>query len=172
MRKKKISWRLAMMKSLFACGVFIWRDVPQALKAVKQMSCKSQSNMPKSQKFLGVVSALWGLVAIALGAYIHHGTNLTDPAMASLETALLYNLVFAAITFLMVDKLAAKSLWFILSAWMFLVGSFIFCASLYSKYLLDLEALGSFAPWGGIIIMLGWLMASVGFLAARYRTAD
>jgi len=128
--------------------------------------------MPKSDKILGVLSALWGFAAVALGAYIHHGTNLTDKAMTSLETALLYNLVFAVLSFVMATKHVIQSRWMKLSAWLFLVGSFIFSASLYTRYLFNLDTFASLAPWGGVMIMLGWLAAAAASLTAQNKKAD
>ena len=111
--------------------------------------------------WLIVAAGLLGFSAIALGAYGDHGLRGTidESAMHSFETALRYQL-FHAITLLALGFGSAASLhnrlrW---AGTVMLIGTLIFCGSIYASVMLGMPSITMLTPFGGITLMASWLI--------------
>lgn len=120
--------------------------------------------MDKELRLLVTLSALSGLIAVAMGAFGAHGLRATATAvdLEAFKTGAFYNLTHA------IAALAAASLaihgqkWATKSAWLFLGGSLLFCGSLYFLGVTGSRALVIVTPIGGTLFMGGWLVLAAG----------
>jgi uncharacterized membrane protein YgdD (TMEM256/DUF423 family) len=101
------------------------------------------------------LAALWGLMAVAAGAFGAHGV--ADPkAKEWLRTGAEYQLVHALAVF------ACFSLWRTgagaagWAAWLFLIGAALFAGSLYLMALTPQRWMALATPLGGLFLLAGW----------------
>ena len=103
------------------------------------------------------LSAAFGFLAVALGAFGAHGSKNTltqNDTLAIWQTAALYHLVHSAVM-LAVASREKLSVW----AWrLFAAGITIFSGSLYALALSNVKILGAITPIGGVCLLGGWLM--------------
>jgi uncharacterized membrane protein YgdD (TMEM256/DUF423 family) len=111
----------------------------------------------------GVIAALLGLTAVALGAIAAHTVAEAQAAQA-LERASLYQLIHA-LALLYATGLPGKAA--LLARGLLLIGIVLFCGSIELKYLFSLTQATVVAPTGGVALMLGWLMLGVSALTRR-----
>ena len=107
------------------------------------------------------ISAILGLLAVALGAFGAHGLKevlARNGAAEIWRTAALYHLVHAAVLLLVASR-EPLSKW----AWrLFFAGVLIFSGSLYALAISDVKVLGAITPIGGLCLLGGWLALAVG----------
>lgn len=107
---------------------------------------------------LAACGALLAGMAVALAAYAGHGVD--GDARAALQTAAVYafghGLALAALARGERDGLAKLGLFALL------LGTLLFAGALVSRHLLDGPSM--FAPWGGGLTMLGWLLYALAAL--------
>jgi uncharacterized membrane protein YgdD (TMEM256/DUF423 family) len=105
------------------------------------------------------VGALWGFLAVALGAFGAHGLPRDTSAQALdwWKTAALYQLVHA-LALILVGALARGGLAPAAPGWAFLVGNAIFSGTLYAMTLGAPRWLGAVTPLGGLGMLAGWLL--------------
>jgi uncharacterized membrane protein YgdD (TMEM256/DUF423 family) len=122
------------------------------------------------------IGAIWGFLAIAMGAFGAHGLQerfhslgelpnglAAERLQANFQTAAQYHM-YCAMAILAVGLLAATgrtgtSLQ--LAGWLFLLGSVVFSGSLYILSTTGLKWLGAITPIGGVAMMAGWLALAV-----------
>jgi uncharacterized membrane protein YgdD (TMEM256/DUF423 family) len=101
-----------------------------------------------------------GFFAIALGAFGAHAlkNNLTEQQQEIYRTAAHYQIVHAL-------ALLALGLWcnqqnqkMAVAGWSWIIGSLLFSGSLYALAVSDIKILGAITPFGGILLMLGWIV--------------
>ena len=123
------------------------------------------------------LGAFLGFIAVAFGAFAEHGLreNVSDEHFRFLMTAVRYNQVHAVViaalglALLHDSRLSAMSA-FKWSGILFLVGTVLFSFSIYLSVWLDIPALLSATPVGGITIMAAWLLlAFASLIAVRNR---
>ena len=111
------------------------------------------------------VAGLSGFLAVVLGAVGAHAlkARADETTMALYHTANSYHF-YHTLALFGVGVLAQTrgSLWLKLSAGCFVVGMLLFCGSLYLLALTGLHAM--LAPFGGVLLMLGWLLLGIGAL--------
>lgn len=120
--------------------------------------------MDKELRLLVTLSALAGLIAVAMGAFGAHGLQATATAvdLEAFKTGALYNLTHA------IAALAAASLaihgqkWATKSAWLFLGGVVLFSGSLYFLGLTGSRSLVIITPIGGTLFLGGWGVLAAG----------
>ena len=96
------------------------------------------------------ISAAFGFLAVALGAFGAHGLKNT---LATWQTAALYHLVHAAVMLAIASR-ETLHIW----AWrLFAIGVVIFSGSLYALALSNVKVLGAITPVGGVCLLAGWL---------------
>ena len=102
------------------------------------------------------ISAAFGFLAVALGAFGAHGLKETltrNDTLAIWQTAALYHLVHAAVMLALASREPLR-VW----AWrLFASGVVIFSGSLYTLALSNVKVLGAITPLGGVCLLCGWL---------------
>jgi uncharacterized membrane protein YgdD (TMEM256/DUF423 family) len=130
------------------------------------------------------VAAIWGFLAVTMGAFGAHGLKerfqtiseqpgslAAERLEANFHTAAQYHM-YCALALLAVGVIAAAgrgSTALELAGWSFLSGSLIFSGSLYILAATGLKWLGAVTPIGGLVMMLGWLalVAAAGSVARQ-----
>jgi uncharacterized membrane protein YgdD (TMEM256/DUF423 family) len=111
------------------------------------------------------VSLLVATIGGALGS--HALTSLDARALASFETAVqfqfFHGLALIALPLVGLRGIGGRWLW--ASAWLIAAGTLLFCGSIYAKTFGAPAGIVGVAPYGGVSIMLGWLL----FAAAVWR---
>lgn len=106
------------------------------------------------------VSAVMGLLAVALGAFGAHGLEkilVQNNRVDTWETAVFYHFIHAVMLYLLAASPSfRKGAW-----WGFLIGILIFSGTLYALCLTNLRWLGAITPVGGVSFMAGWLLLAV-----------
>lgn len=101
------------------------------------------------------LSALMGLLAVALGAFGAHGLKhllLQNGTAAIWEKAVFYHFIHAVMLFVLAERKPFPSVpW-----WSFFIGIFFFSGSLYLLALTNVLWLGAITPVGGLSFLLGW----------------
>ena len=107
------------------------------------------------------ISAVFGFLAVALGAFGAHGLKevLTrHGTLATYETAAHYHLLHAVVM-LWVSTRVPLPVW----SWRcFCAGIVIFSGSLYALALTGVKVLGAVTPIGGLFLLAGWLALALG----------
>ncbi len=108
-----------------------------------------------SQTFAARLSALMGLLAVALGAFGAHGmkTILVQYGTTAIwEKAAFYHFIHAVMLFVLAERKPFQAgPW-----WCFLVGIFFFSGSLYLLAATNVLWLGAITPVGGMSFLIGW----------------
>ncbi len=92
-----------------------------------------------------------GVIVSALGAHA-----VPDPALVKLvETASEYQLIHAAVLLWLAPSPRRGLSW---ARWLFLVGTLLFCGTLYLKAFAIWPGAVAVAPWGGTSFILGWVV--------------
>jgi len=101
------------------------------------------------------LSALMGLLAVALGAFGAHGlkTLLAQNGTAAIwEKAAFYHFIHAVMLFVLAERKPFQAgPW-----WCFLIGIFFFSGSLYLLAATNVLWLGAITPIGGVSFLVGW----------------
>ena len=112
-------------------------------------------------RLLWILLSLFGLAAVALGAYGSHAAAFADAhAQAVFETGLRYHfahlpgLGLAALAGSFAPDAARRAG---IAGGLFLAGILFFCGSLYLKALDLADITLPLAPTGGVLLMVGWL---------------
>lgn len=117
-----------------------------------------------------VLAGLNGAAFVALGAYGAHGLGDAPQAQRWFDIALRYHgwhaAALLAIALWMPAGIAARRLRGVALA-SFLIGTILFCGSLYRMALTDLPLFAGAAPIGGSSFILGWLALAVAGLFRR-----
>lgn len=100
------------------------------------------------------------LIATAAGAVGSHALPLADEqALRSFETAVLFQffhgLGVVAITLVGLEGRAGRVR--AAAAWLMLVGTLLFCGSIYARTLGAAPGIVGVAPYGGVAFMIGWI---------------
>ncbi len=110
------------------------------------------------------IGGLLGLVAVAFAAYADHGLkdSLSVEHFASLQTALRYNLVNAVLIISLRLVTAPGTRWsdsklVRTAGWLFVVGTVLFCFSIYLARAFDVIGLLILTPFGGILQIAAWI---------------
>ena len=102
-------------------------------------------------------AALQGLLAVALGAYAAHGLRAPAVDLERFRTGVDYQM-WHALALLAAATLRASRPHILLdvSAGLFLVGSALFCGSMYAIALTGKPLAPMLAPAGGLSLLAGW----------------
>jgi uncharacterized membrane protein YgdD (TMEM256/DUF423 family) len=112
------------------------------------------------------VGAVWGFLAVAMGAFGAHGLKDRLTALgqaASFQTAAQYHM-YSALSLLAVGLLimvGRSGTAATVAGWAFLVGSLLFSGSLYLLAVTGLKWLGAITPLGGVAMLVGWAALAV-----------
>jgi len=115
-----------------------------------------------------VIGAVFGLLAVALGAFATHGLEAAGDVHAAelVETAARYQithaiaLVLCGLLGLLAGPETPAARWAGRAALLFLIGIILFCGALYGLALAGLPVAIA-APFGGTSFMVGWALLAV-----------
>ena len=106
------------------------------------------------------VAALFGFLAVALGAFGAHGLSkllARNETTVIWEKAVFYHFIHAVMLFVLGGRSPlSKGPWFA-----FLCGIVLFSGSLYVLAVTNLRWLGAITPFGGVSFLVGWLWLAV-----------
>jgi uncharacterized membrane protein YgdD (TMEM256/DUF423 family) len=122
--------------------------------------------MQGGQRIWGAVAGCSGFTAIVMGAVGAHAVADAHTA-ALVETASLYELIHAAVI-LWLGGTSGK--YMALARWLFLIGTVLFCGTLYLKAMTGWDAVVRLAPFGGVSFMLGWLVIALQYCISKEST--
>jgi uncharacterized membrane protein YgdD (TMEM256/DUF423 family) len=122
------------------------------------------------------VGAIWGFLAVSMGAFGAHGLQdrfrslgeqpgglPAERLQANFQTGSQYHM-YCALALLVVGVLAAAGRGggaLSAAGWSLLLGSAIFSGSLYALGVTGLRWLGAITPIGGVAMLAGWLALAV-----------
>jgi uncharacterized membrane protein YgdD (TMEM256/DUF423 family) len=122
------------------------------------------------------VGAIWGFLAVAIGAFGAHGLKdrfkslgdqfgplATERPEGIFQTATHYH-AYCALAILAVGLLAATGRGgtaLPVAGWSLLLGSVIFSGSLYVLAATGIKWLGAITPIGGLFMLVGWLALAI-----------
>jgi uncharacterized membrane protein YgdD (TMEM256/DUF423 family) len=114
--------------------------------------------------------ALFGLLAVVLGAFGAHGleAQVAPQLLVVWATASDY-LALHALALLALGSLSERrpdSRLLAASAWCLILGTLIFSGSLYARVLTDVRAWGAVTPFGGALLIAGWSVLAFGLWRA------
>jgi uncharacterized membrane protein YgdD (TMEM256/DUF423 family) len=118
------------------------------------------------------VGAIWGFLAVAMGAFGAHGLKdrLTELGqVANFQTAAHYHM-YCALAVLAVGAVVLSgrpSAAATVSGWALLGGSLIFSGTLYAMGVSGARWLGAITPIGGLFMLVGWAALAVAAGAPR-----
>ena len=107
------------------------------------------------------IGAISGCIVILLGAFGAHGLkDILDPYGKSIfEKAILYQMFHTlGILILGVIDNIVPEIQLQLAGWAFLIGTIIFCGSLYLIAVTGMKSLGMITPIGGCFFIAGWII--------------
>lgn len=112
------------------------------------------------------IGAVWGFLAVAMGAFGAHGLKPRIEAMdqlANFQTAAQYHMyiALAMVAVGLLQAMGRSGAALSVAGWGFLIGSLIFSGSLYAMSLTGLKWLGAITPIGGTVILAGWVALAV-----------
>ena len=115
-----------------------------------------------------VFGAFLGFFSVSFGAFSEHALrpNITEEHFRFLMTAIRYNQVNAVIisalglSILSSEKIA-KAVLIIRSAYLFIIGTFLFSFSIYASVGFDIPQLTYATPVGGTLLMVAWILLLV-----------
>jgi uncharacterized membrane protein YgdD (TMEM256/DUF423 family) len=111
------------------------------------------------------LSLLVATIGGAIGSHVL--TSLDATALHNFETAVQFQF-FHGLALLVLPLVALRGIggrWLWLAAWLIAAGTLLFSGSIYAKTLGAPPGIVSLAPYGGVGIMLGWLV----FAASVWR---
>jgi len=124
-------------------------------------------------KAFNKTAAILGAFSVVLGAFAAHTLkqHLSDNELSIFETAVRYQFyhVFALLAVGILFQSYSSS-WMLWSGRLFIVGTLLFCGSLYAlTYFLangneSMKWLGAVTPFGGLCFIAGWVCMAVGIL--------
>jgi uncharacterized membrane protein YgdD (TMEM256/DUF423 family) len=111
------------------------------------------------------LGAVYGLLAVSLGAFGAHGlrARVTPDYLAIWNTGAhylaLHALVLLAVGSLSLQRPHRRLL--ALAGWCFILGALVFSGSLFVLVLSGVRAWGAVTPFGGSLLIVGWLVLAI-----------
>lgn len=112
-----------------------------------------------------ILSALFGMLGVILGAFGAHGLkdHISEHMLENWHTAVFYHMIHALAllgTALASARLRKNTV--VLAGWFFVAGIIIFSGSLYIMAVTGMKWLGAITPIGGVSLIVGWLLLLIG----------
>jgi len=117
-----------------------------------------------------LTGAVLGLTAVAAGAYAHHGIDPGDTmkVMSAVRLQQVHGVVIVAVGLAFYSNLpdGLKGMLKIVAG-LFTLGIVLFSGNIYLNYFVGFKLLSFLVPYGGMVVMAGWLVLM--WAAVRYR---
>ncbi|WP_287831912.1 DUF423 domain-containing protein [Idiomarina sp.] len=120
-------------------------------------------------QLLLIIAAIYGAVAVALGAFAAHGlkSRLSEQLLAVFQTGVTYQFYHTLALLLAGLWLRfAPSPWVAAAGIFWALGVVLFSGSLYALALTRIKWFGPITPLGGLLFILGWICLLVGAVKA------
>ncbi|EAQ32142.1 MULTISPECIES: DUF423 domain-containing protein [Idiomarina] len=120
-------------------------------------------------QLLIIIAALYGAVAVALGAFAAHGlkSRLSEQLLTVFQTGVTYQFYHTLALLLAGLWLRfAPSPWVAAAGIFWALGVVLFSGSLYALALTSIKWFGPITPLGGLLFILGWICLLVGAVKA------
>ncbi len=118
-----------------------------------------------------ILGSLNSFLSVALGAFAAHGlkNRVTPDLLETFQTGARYEMYhgLALILVGILLRLYPQQTLFSWAGWAFLVGTVLFCGSLYAIVFTGVRGFGAVAPLGGLSFMAGWLILMITFLKMK-----
>ncbi len=117
-----------------------------------------------------LIAALNGFMAVLCGALGAHAlkSQLGEKALVTWQTAVEYHfyhtLALLLVSVLLMQGANRSARWLLSSGWLFIAGMVLFSGALYVYALSGVVLFAHVAPFGGLSLMLGWLVLAVAAL--------
>jgi len=140
------------------------------------LSVRNQDKQEKRMNRFLAIGALFGLLAVIIGAFGAHGleNNLSEHALSRYHTGVQYQfyhviplLVLGIISSQLNSSSANTPRLITLSGISFIVGIFLFSGSLYLYALTGITKFGMVTPIGGLAFILGWVFLIIYAVKAK-----
>lgn len=121
------------------------------------------------ERIFAALGAIFGLLAVALGAFGAHALSGRVPSedLEIFETGVRYHMYHALALFAAAWAAARwPGAWTTASGWLFAAGIVVFAGSLYLLVATGHRWLGAVTPLGGAAFLAGWLLLAVAALRA------
>ncbi len=107
-----------------------------------------------------IIAAIFGLLGVALGAFGAHGLKkiLTPENLEIYKTGVLYHLIHSVVLLAVALNTGYN---FTTSFFFFTAGIILFSFSLYAYSISGIKIFAIVTPFGGISLIIGWLMLIV-----------
>jgi uncharacterized membrane protein YgdD (TMEM256/DUF423 family) len=132
--------------------------------------------MARQSLLLITIAAASLLLATALGAFAAHGLDgLLEPdSLAAFRTAVDYQFFhgLGLIGAGLLNERYAEVRAFAVAGWLLIIGTLLFCGSIYVTSFGFMTFLGAAAPIGGLSFMLAWLCLGFGAWRSRRHFLD
>ncbi len=112
------------------------------------------------------VGAVYGLVAVALGAFGAHGLRgrVADNLLVTWGTGAdylgLHALALLACGLLLIQVPGSRLI--VIAGWCLALGCLLFSGSLFALVLTGVRGLGAITPFGGVLLIAGWALLALG----------
>jgi len=115
-------------------------------------------------RIFATLGALSGFIAVGAGAFGAHGlkARLTPDLLAVFDTGARYQMLHALALLAVawaVTRWPGRAA--LASGWCFVAGTVVFSGSLYLLALTGVRSLGAVTPFGGVLLLAGWLLLAV-----------
>ncbi|NQZ03846.1 DUF423 domain-containing protein [Idiomarina sp.] len=120
-------------------------------------------------QLLLIIAAIYGAVAVALGAFAAHGlkSRLSEQLLSVFQTGVTYQFYHTLALLLAGLWLRfAPSPWVAAAGIFWALGVVLFSGSLYALALTSIKWFGPITPLGGLLFILGWICLLVGAVKA------
>lgn len=115
-----------------------------------------------------IFGAVYGALSVILGAFGAHALKkvLSPDALNSFETGVKYQMYHALVLLIIGFYFSFSTKLESTTAWMFIVGTFLFSVSIYLLALstsmqVNLRFLGPVTPLGGLFMITGWVLLAI-----------
>lgn len=119
-------------------------------------------------------ASFFGLTAVGLGAYASHGLTHILPSVQidAVKLAIQYQFIHAlALIAVAILQQNRPNTALIIAGWAFIIGTILFCGTVYSVHLMGL-ANAKTAPIGGFSMMFGWLCLGLSSCFSVQKTSS
>lgn len=124
----------------------------------------------KTERNFIILGAASTFIAVAAGAFGAHSlkNTLSVDMLAVFETGARYQM-YHALALLLVARMRTRipGRLIPLAGWMFVIGTLLFCGSLYLLAITGRSWFGAITPLGGLCFLAGWILLAVA--AIRWR---
>lgn len=124
------------------------------------------------QKLFLAIGSVLGALTVMLGAFGAHALQdllEKNGRLDTFDTAVKYQFFHVLALFvvgILMTFITNRWLWY--SGWSFISGILLFSGSLYLLSATNWTKLGIIAPFGGILLIAGWLFLLIGILKSSY----